>query len=248
MWGPSEPTIWHEIQYFAARGYAVVYCNPRGSGGYGRTFQAANYQNWGPGPAGDVLAAAALAIKEPYVDDERQLITGGSYGGYLTAYIITQDNRFRAAIAQRGVYDLATFYGEGLAWRLIPWQFGGPPWDPAIRQILIAQSPLQHVEKIHTPLLIKQGDNDHRVGLAQSEILYKSLKELDNPVEYVQEPTTTSVVQATQPTKSTVLYALMSSSSASSALKAPTRPSHNKKSSYRYTVSWRSYPFAGNYL
>ncbi len=188
MWGPGEPTLWHEIQYFAARGYTVAYCNPRGSGGYGRAFQAANYQNWGPGPAADVLAAADLAAKEPYVDTERQVITGGSYGGYLTTYILTQDQRFSAAIAQRGVYDLSVFYGEGLAWRLVPYHFGGHPWQPETRKLLDAQSPLLLAEKIRTPLLIKMSDNDHRVGLTQSQMLYKTLKELEHPVEYVRYP------------------------------------------------------------
>lgn len=129
MWGPGEASMWHEFQFFAARGYAVVFSNPRGSGGYGYDFQRANFQDWGHGPAGDVLAVADAALDYPFVDADRQVVTGGSYAGYLTAWIITQDHRFRAAVAQRGVYDLPTFLGEGNAWRLVPSHFGGYPWE-----------------------------------------------------------------------------------------------------------------------
>jgi dipeptidyl aminopeptidase/acylaminoacyl peptidase len=188
MWGPGEASMWHEFQFFASRGYGIVYSNPRGSGGYGYDFQRANYQNWGPGPGGDVLAAADLAAKEPWVDASRQVVTGGSYGGYLTAWLITQDHRFKAAVAVRGVYDLATFFGEGNAWRLVPSDFGGYPWQKDIRAILNANSPLTFVDQITTPLLIKHGDVDLRTGFVQSEMLYKSLKVLGQPVEYVRYP------------------------------------------------------------
>lgn len=191
MWGPGEASMWHEFQFFAARGYAIVFCNPRGSGGYGYAFQRANYQNWGPGPGADVLAAADLAAKEPWIDAERAVITGGSYGGYLTAWILTQDQRFKAAVAQRGVYDLVTFFGEGNAWRLVPRHFGGHPWEPATRQVLDANSPFLRVDAIRTPLLIQHGDVDFRTGVIQSQMLYKALKVLQRPVEYVRYPRAT---------------------------------------------------------
>jgi dipeptidyl aminopeptidase/acylaminoacyl peptidase len=191
MWGPGDPSMWHELQFFAARGYGVVFCNPRGSDGYGRTFLHANFQNWGPGPGSDVLAVATAAAKETWIDPTRQVVTGGSYGGYLTAWLISQDQRFKAAIAARGVYDLTTFLGEGNAWELVPWQFGGYPWQPETRKLLDAQSPLTHVGTINTPLLIKQDDADLRVGNAQSELLYRSLKILGRPVESVRYPSAT---------------------------------------------------------
>ncbi len=191
MWGPGEPSMWHEFQFFAAAGYGIVFCNPRGSGGYGYRFQRGNYQNWGPGPAADVLAATDLAQREPWVDPGRVVITGGSYGGYLTAWIVAHDQRFKAAVAQRGVYDLTTFFGEGNAWRLVPRHFGGYPWEPNIRQILDANSPFLHVAGIRTPLLIQHGDNDLRTGVSQSEMLYKALKVLRRPVEYARYPKAT---------------------------------------------------------
>lgn len=235
MWGPGEPTMWHEFQFFAARGYAIVFANPRGSGGYGYEFQRANYQDWGAGPASDVLAAANAAAELPWVDEERQVLTGGSYAGYLTAWVVAHDDRFRAAVAQRGVYDLDTFLGEGNAWRLVPTHFGGYPWNvegvdtlvaapsmfgdvdslmaarsdsshaetlvalpPEIREaespisspalILEQNSPLTFVDQIDTPLLIIHADDDLRTGVVQSEMLYRSLKILEKPVEYVRYP------------------------------------------------------------
>ncbi len=191
MWGPGEPTTWHEFQFFAARGYAIVFANPRGSGGSGRAFQSANFRDWGTGPGNDVLGAADFAAKQEFVDKDRQVITGGSYGGYLTAWIIGQDQRFKAAVAQRGVYDLSVFHGEGNAWGLIPLYWGGFPWHPKIRRVLDRESPINYVENIKTPLLIKHGDVDFRTGVIQSQMLYKALKQLGREVEYVRYPRAT---------------------------------------------------------
>ena len=186
MWGPGEASMWHEFQYMCSQGYGVVYANPRGSGGYGLKFQQANIKDWGTGPTEDVLAAATDAAKEAWVDTSRQVITGGSYAGYLTAWIVGHDNRFKAAFSQRGVYDLTTFLGEGNAWRLIPGYFAYP-WT-ADAKVLDANSPYTFVQNIRTPLLIKHGENDLRTGVVQSEMMYKSLKILGRPVEYVRMP------------------------------------------------------------
>lgn len=188
MWGPGEASMWHELQYFCAQGYGVVYANPRGSGGYGLAFQQANTKDWGTGPAEDVLAAATDAAKETWADTSRQVITGGSYAGYLTAWIVGHDNRFKAAFSQRGVYELSFFMGEANAWRLVPNYFGGYPWQPEAQKVLDANSPYSFVQNIRTPLLIKHGENDLRTGVSQSELLYKSLKILGRPVEYVRMP------------------------------------------------------------
>lgn len=187
MWGPGEATMWHEFQFLTSKGYGLVYSNPRGSGGYGHSFRKANYQDWGVGPADDVLAVASEVVRRVrWVDDERQVVTGGSYAGYLTAWIISQDYRFKAAVAQRGVYDLTTFFGEGNAWRLVPNHFGGFPWE--VGTLLRANSPITFVDQIRTPLLIMHADQDLRTGVIQSEVLYKSLKVLNRPVEYIRYP------------------------------------------------------------
>ena len=128
MWGPGETSMWHEFQYYCAKGYVVVYGNPRGSGGYGGEFLRANINDWGSGPTADVLTYLDKAGEGGFIDTARLTVTGGSYAGYLVAWIISHDQRFKAACSQRGVYDLATFFGEGNAWRLVPNYFGGYPW------------------------------------------------------------------------------------------------------------------------
>jgi dipeptidyl aminopeptidase/acylaminoacyl peptidase len=188
MWGPGEFTMWHEFQLLTNRDYGIVYCNPRGSGGYGFEFKKANYRNWGKGPASDILAVCSEAAKLDWVDPEQQVVTGGSYAGYMTAWIVSQDHRFKAAVAQRGVYELTVFLGEGRAWRLVPNHYGGYPWDEEARKFMDANSPQTFVENIKTPLLIIHSDEDHRTGIIQSELLYKSLKILNRPVEYVRYP------------------------------------------------------------
>lgn len=188
MWGPGETSMWHEYQYFCSKGYGVVYCNPRGSGGYGLDFLRANINDWGAGPASDVLTALDKTVAEGWADTSRLMITGGSYAGYLVAWIISHDQRFKAACAQRGVYDLATFFGEGNAWRLVPNYFGGYPWDNTTKAILERESPINYVQHIYTPFIIFHGENDRRTGVIQSEMLYRSLKALGRPVEYVRHP------------------------------------------------------------
>ncbi len=188
MWGPGESSMWHEYQYFCSKGYGVVYSNPRGSGGYGEAFLRANVEDWGTGPAADVLTVTDSVISEGWVDTSRLLVTGGSYAGYLVSWIIAHDHRFKAACAQRGVYDLTTFLGEGNAWRLVPNYFGGYPWDEKAKAVIARESPINYVHNIQTPLIIFHGENDRRTGVIQSEMLYRSLKILNRPVEYVRHP------------------------------------------------------------
>lgn len=189
MWGPGAFSMWHEYQLENSWGYGVVYCNPRGSGGYGDAFKRANYRDWGTGPAADILASLDDAIsKHSWIDTDQLFVEGGSYAGYMVAWIVSHDHRFKAANAQRGVYELSTFMGEGNAWRLIPDHFGGYPWEKDTRAVLDANSPLSYVAEIKTPLLIIHGDQDLRTGVIQSEVLYKSLKIMNKPVEYIRYP------------------------------------------------------------
>lgn len=202
MWGPGEASMWHEFQYATSRGWGVVFSNPRGSGGYGRDFQRANLRDWGAGPMGDVLAALDHVLaREPWADPDRQIVTGGSYAGYLTAWIVAHTDRFKAAAAQRGVYDLPTFFGEGNAWRLVPNYFGGYPWTDStvayaggaasVADVLRRESPLTYAANIRTPLLIKHGDADRRTGFVQAEMLYRTLAVLGREVEYARYPDAT---------------------------------------------------------
>ena len=189
MWGPGIFSMWHEYQLENSWGYGVVYCNPRGSGGYGDKFKKGNFKDWGPSPSADILASMDDALKNnSWIDKDQLFVEGGSYAGYMVAWIISHDNRFKAANAQRGVYDLTTFMGEGNAWFLVPNDFGGYPWEPETKKLLDAESPYNYVQNINTPFLIIHGDQDLRTGVIQSEMLYKSLKILNKPVEYIRYP------------------------------------------------------------
>ncbi len=188
MWGPSGFSMWHEFQMQVGWGYGLVFCNPRGSGGYGEDFKRGNFKDWGTSPANDILASLDdAAAKNNWIDKDQYFVTGGSYAGYMVAWLVSQDQRFKAANAQRGVYDLTTFMGEGNAWRLVPDYFGYP-WEPGVQKLLDENSPYTYVDKINTPLLIMHSDKDLRTGVIQSEMLYKSLKILNKPVEYVRYP------------------------------------------------------------
>ncbi|RKO70662.1 S9 family peptidase [Sphingobacterium puteale] len=188
MFGPADASMWHEYQYFRARGYAVLFSNPRGSSGYGESFLKANFKDWGPGPSRDVLKAVDLSLATGVVDSAQLFITGGSYGAYLTTWILAHDSRFCAASSQRGVYDLHVFFGSANVWPMLKRYFDGFPWEKGMRDALLAQSPTTYAEKIKTPLLIFHGEQDNRTGPVQSDFLYKQLKYLGRDTEYVRHP------------------------------------------------------------
>ena len=112
-----------------AAGYVVFACNPRGSDGYGRDFRAALVNHWGEADLPDLMAGVEPVLAQGYVDPERLVITGGSYGGFMTAWVIGHDDRFRAAVAQRGVYDLLSFSGTTDIPRFAEWEFADDPWE-----------------------------------------------------------------------------------------------------------------------
>ena len=206
---------WMERHYLAGRGYGVLEVWPRGSAGYGESFRRRNYQDWGPGPARDVLAATDSVTARTWVDSTRQAVAGRSYGGYLTAWLLSHTDRFRAGVAQSGIYDLPAFFGSGDVWPIIPEQFGGFPWETATvpppdlliepgpapllsvgllppvdttiapETALRRNSPIAYAHRIETPLLLMHGGADHRTGPSQAKMLYRRLQILDRPVEYV---------------------------------------------------------------
>ncbi|MBI3460831.1 S9 family peptidase [Candidatus Acetothermia bacterium] len=186
MWGMSERTMWHEWQTLAAAGYVVFACNPRGSDGYGYNFKDAIHLNWGEEDAQDILTGVDHVVKKAYIDAKKMVITGGSYGGFMTAWIIGHDQRFAAAFSQRGVYNLTSFYGCTDATRLIEWEFDSFPWDEP--DLLWKHSPIAYVKNIKTPLLIKHGDLDFRAPINTAEELYMALKKLGREVVFVRYP------------------------------------------------------------
>jgi len=182
-WAP----IW-EFQVLAGHGMSVHYTNPRGSEGYGRDFNEANLRDWGPGPMADVLGSIDALVSDRLADPDRLGVTGGSYGGYLTTWIVGHDQRFRAAMTCRSVGDMATLFltGDisGGEWAKI--EFGRTPWeDPSyFREI----SPLTYAPNIRTPLLIQHSEKDIRTTIAQAEALFTVLRSLRRPVRLLRVP------------------------------------------------------------
>jgi dipeptidyl aminopeptidase/acylaminoacyl peptidase len=186
MWSRHEPSMWHEWQVQAAAGYVVFACNPRGSDGYGRDFRAAALNRWGEGDLPDLLAGVEQVIAQGYVDPERLVVTGGSYGGYMTAWVVGHDDRFQAAVAQRGVYDLTSFYSTTDIPIFAEREFASPPWEDPQR--MWNYSPLAYVEDIHTPLLLIHSENDYRAPIPTAEALFVALRRLKREVEMVRYP------------------------------------------------------------
>lgn len=188
MWGPGEASMWLEYQTLAGAGYTVFFANPRGSGGYGEKGLQSIHRDWGTPPARDILIGADSVIQRGLADPARQVVTGGSYAGFMTAWLIAKEapERFRAAVAARGVYDMLGWYGSSNTWRLFEGEFGVRPWEDW--EITRAQSPITYVENIQTPLLLLHADTDFRTTIATAEALYRAMKVLNKEVEFVRYP------------------------------------------------------------
>jgi len=186
MWGPSTMTMWHEWQCLAAQGYVVFYCNPRGSDGYGYAFRDAVHGRWGEADMPDILDGVDHVVSQGYIDTARLGVTGGSYGGFMTAWIVGHDQRFAAAVSQRGVYHLTSFFGTSDIPELIEWEFDVWPWEAYER--LWRHSPLAYVSDIKTPLLIIHSDRDFRAPIPDAEHLFVMLRWLKRDVEFVRYP------------------------------------------------------------
>ncbi len=186
MWSRHGASMWHEWQVLAAAGYVVFASNPRGSDGYGRDFRAAALNRWGEADLPDLLAGLELVLAKGYVDAERLVVTGGSYGGFMTAWIVGHDDRFKAAVSQRGVYDLISFYSTTDIPRFAEREFGCPPWEDP--ELMWKYSPLAYVENVHTPLLLLHSENDYRAPIPAAEGLFVALRRLGREVELVRYP------------------------------------------------------------
>jgi dipeptidyl aminopeptidase/acylaminoacyl peptidase len=186
MWSRHELTMWHEWQMQAACGYVVLACNPRGSDGYGLDFRSTLLNRWGEADLPDLMAGVDQVIAQGLADPERMAVTGGSYGGFMTAWVIGHVDRFKAAVAQRGVYDLSGFFSTTDIPRLTEWEFAATPWEDPER--LWQYSPLAHVEQIHTPLLLIHSEHDYRAPIPTAEGLFVALRRLRREVEMVRYP------------------------------------------------------------
>jgi dipeptidyl aminopeptidase/acylaminoacyl peptidase len=174
MW-TTAGTMWHEFQTLAARGYVVFWSNPRGSTGYGETYMQAIERDWGAVTLTDVLAGVAHVTERSYVDETNVFLTGGSFGGFLTAWAVGQTDQFTAAVAQRGVYDLTGFYGstDG-AYKLVEGDYDTTPGEEP--GFLWEQSPVGHADNVATPTLVVHSDRDYRTPANTAELFYRLLR------------------------------------------------------------------------
>jgi dipeptidyl aminopeptidase/acylaminoacyl peptidase len=176
-------SFFHEMQWMAAKGYVVLFGNPRGSAGYGLNYMRCIHADWGNLDFKDVMRLADHLFSRPYVDRRRVGVTGGSYGGFMTNWLVGHTDRFRAAATQRSVVNLESMFGTSDFGYDLGNDAGGKPWENVER--LRSQSPLKFVRNIRTPLLIEHEEEDHRCPIEQAEQLFTALKVLGRTVELV---------------------------------------------------------------
>jgi len=176
-------TLFDEAQVHVGAGYAVVMGNPRGSAGYGETHGRAIVGDFGNLDAKDVLALLDAALADPDLDDDRVGVMGGSYGGFMTSWLVAHSDRFRAAISERACNAFDSFEGSSdIGWLFVS-QYNGT--DP---ERVLAQSPLTHVDRIRTPMLLIHSEHDWRCPVEQAQRLFVALKQRKVEVELLLFP------------------------------------------------------------
>ena len=180
-------TFTHEFQWMAARGYVVLYPNPRGSSSYGAEFGNIIQHRYPGDDYKDLVAGVDELITRGYVDPKRLGVTGGSGGGLLTNWAITQTDRFAAAVSQRSIADWSAWWYTADFTLFHPTWFKDTPFrDPAD---FAARSPISKVEKVTTPLMLIEGESDLRTPpAAGGEAMFRALKALKKPVVMVRFP------------------------------------------------------------
>jgi dipeptidyl aminopeptidase/acylaminoacyl peptidase len=180
--------FFHEFQVLAAQGYGVIYLNPRGSQGYGQRFTAATRHDWGGKDYEDLMHGLDQVLAaHPWIDRERLGVAGGSYGGFMTNWIVGHTGRFRAAVTMRSISNAYSQWGTSdLAYMKGMWEYPGDPWEDP--QFYLERSPITYVRRMRTPLLILHSEQDYRCPIEQGEQLFVALKKLGVPVLFVRFP------------------------------------------------------------
>jgi dipeptidyl aminopeptidase/acylaminoacyl peptidase len=161
-------------QIWASLGYAVLMPNPRGSTGYGHQFTVANVGDWGGRDFKDIMAGVDAVIAKGIADADKCVVMGGSYGGFMTFWTITQTDRFKAAIGHAAISDWYSFHGQSDIPGLMEYGFLGMPWIST--EVYRKWSPMTYVDRVKTPILITHGERDMRVNIQQGEQYYRSLR------------------------------------------------------------------------
>jgi len=177
----------HEFYFLAAQGYVVYFCNPRGGQGYGEAHNKAIWGDWGNVDYADLMQWTDLVSQKPYIDTVRMGVTGGSYGGYMTLWIIGHTHRFQSAVAQRVVSNLISMWGSSdMNWR--SQQLVGDPAPIDDLQTAWDHSPAKYLNTAVTPTLIIHSEEDHRCPIEQGEQAYVTLKVHGVEAEMVRFP------------------------------------------------------------
>jgi len=175
-----------EFQNLAAQGMFVLFTNPRGSSGYGADFTYSTRGRWGMEDYEDLMKSVDIVAARPDVDSTKMGATGGSYGGFMTTWMATKTDRFKAIQTDRTITDWTYWYGSSDAQGLTEFEFYGKPWDN--QALYDTLSPIRYVQKVKTPMLLVQSEEDHRTPMGSAEIWYMSLKKQGVPVEMVRYP------------------------------------------------------------
>jgi len=176
MWGDSWTYRWNP-QVFAAAGYGVVMINRRGSTGYGQTFTDGVVHQWGGAPYQDIMSGVdATLARYTYLDDNKVIAAGASYGGYMANWLATHTGRFKAIVSHAGVYDLTSMYAMDLHW-FLEFEQNGTPWgSPDSYKEWSPSTYAAALGRFKTPMLVTTGERDYRVPYTQSLELYAALQ------------------------------------------------------------------------
>lgn len=176
----------YPVATFAARGYAILRANPRGSSGYGTEFRRANIKDWGGADYQDLMTGVDKIIEMGVADQNRLGVMGWSYGGFMTSWIVTQTKRFKAASAGAPVTNLMSFNGTADIPAFVPDYFGGQAWETP--EIYYKHSAMFNVKGVSTPTLIQHGEADIRVPISQGYEFYNALKQQNVPTRMIVFP------------------------------------------------------------
>lgn len=184
--GPNaqfSPAFFHELQLYPAMGYGLLFINPRGSVGYGETFAAAVSGSWGLADTQDFEAMLNHVVEQGGWDRDRLGVTGGSYGGFMTNWMLGHTDHFKAGVTDRSISNMTSMYGtDDISLVSLDSEIG-TPWDHPDR--FWELSPLRNVANITAPLLIIHSEEDYRCPMEQAEQLFIALKRLERTVEFV---------------------------------------------------------------
>ncbi|MGH9195944.1 MAG: S9 family peptidase, partial [Acidimicrobiia bacterium] len=182
-YGPTFPSTYLYRLILASTGWNVLFINPRGSDGYGEEFFTALTGGWGEYDTGDFMSAVDTLVSEGIADPDRLAVTGYSYGGFMTNWLVSHTDRFAAAVTGGCVTNLASQYGASDFGTFLAWEIGGDLYEN--RERYSALSPISYVEKVSTPVLILHGQADDRCPVSEAEQWFRALRQQRKTVEMV---------------------------------------------------------------